>query len=323
LPPYRVSFPNNISIFSIAAGGTECLAVAGVLRSVLGEELLYALRQSKVPFSDLILRSRDGEALATHRCVILARAGAFLQVEKESSPAVFVLPFRAASIRVFLAFLYSDRIDDLPNDIRNEVAEMAKRYALVRLRMLASDEVQMSKAKSTMKEDFGRLFTEHAICDYRLTVQDAKIDCHRFFLAARCRYFAAMFDSNMAEATKTTLDVLDVEPDTMLALMRYVYSDEVTQDPTVAVDLLSLANLYQVSRLKQLCVGVIEKGVDDETISYVYQAAMLYEAPNLVEFCREYIARNITTVSKSQSWNELPPEARTQLQEEATKLARR
>ncbi len=43
---------------------------------------------------------------------------------------------------------------------------------------------------------------------------------------------------------------------------------QVKVDPTVAVDLLSLANMYQVARLKQKCVGIIEKNVDNDTIRY-------------------------------------------------------
>lgn len=36
----------------------------------------------------------------------------------------------------------------------------------------------------------------------------------------------------------------------------------------MAVDLLALANQYTLPRLKHLCVGVVEKGVDEDTVAY-------------------------------------------------------
>ena len=44
----------------------------------------------------------------------------------------------------------------------------------------------------------------------------------------------------------------------------------------MAVDLLALANQYTLPRLKHLCVGVIEKGVDEETICYGADSLSLF-----------------------------------------------
>jgi len=108
--------------------------------------------------------------------------------------------------------------------------------------------------------------------------------------------------------------VSDIDPEAMDALLRYIYCDKVEISPTLAIDLLSVANEYQMPRLKLLCEGIIEKGIDADTVSYVYKAAKLYEATHLVNFCREVIMTEWDIVSKTDLFKEqLTIEERSEL----------
>ena len=70
-------------------------------------------------------------------------------------------------------------------------------------------------------------------------------------------------------------------------------------------------------RLKLICEGIIEKGVDVDTVAYVYKAAVLYEAKNLIQFCLEIMFEEWKAVSKTESFQEqLTADERASLQVE-------
>jgi hypothetical protein len=86
----------------------------------------------------------------------------------------------------------------------------------------------------------------------------------------------------MKDSSTTLIDMSQNEMETVDSLIEFLYTDKVEATPTTAVELLGVANEYQLTRLKTLCEGIIEKGIDPETVIYVYKAAKLYEAKNLV-----------------------------------------
>jgi len=109
--------------------------------------------------------------------------------------------------------------------------------------------------------------------------------------------------------SKLTEIPMDLPKTGLLALLEFIYTDNIQyMEPDAALDVLSASSLLNLDRLKLLCESSIIKGVDHESVSYVYQTAKLYGAQKLVQFCQGVIVAELDKVSKTESFAQLPPE---------------
>lgn len=53
-----------------------------------------------------------------------------------------------------------------------------------------------------------------------------RIPAHRIVLSSASDYFAAMFTSDVREATQNEVNMRDVDPDAMAALVKYMYDGQ-------------------------------------------------------------------------------------------------
>lgn len=95
-----------------------------------------------------------------------------------------------------------------------------------------------------MKERLGFLFNKDILSDVRFLVgrgpQQQRLSAHKFVLSVGSAVFDAMFNGAMA-TTSDEVDLPDVEPAAFLALLRFLYSDEVHIGPETG-------KLFQISR---------------------------------------------------------------------------
>ena len=65
------------------------------------------------------------------------------------------------------------------------------------------------------------------LCDVILVVGAKKIPAHRIVLSAASDYFAAMFTNDVKEATQEEIKMKDVDPESLAALIQYMYTGEI------------------------------------------------------------------------------------------------
>jgi len=78
---------------------------------------------------------------------------------------------------------------------------------------------------------------------------------HKFLLSARSPFFAAMFtQQGMAEASASEVTVGEIEPQVLLALVRFLYAEELDEAGLAQAEgLLVAADRFQIPRLATLC----------------------------------------------------------------------
>jgi len=65
------------------------------------------------------------------------------------------------------------------------------------------------------------------LCDVVLVLPGPRrIPAHRIVLSSASDYFSAMFTSDVLEATQNEVNMKDVDPDAMTALVKYMYDGE-------------------------------------------------------------------------------------------------
>merc|ERR1711962_166881 len=119
--------------------------------------------------------------------------------------------------------------------------------------------------------------------DCVITCQDGtEFKCHKIVLAPKSRVFHAMFSAeNMQEAMQSQLRIVDIEPNTLAALLKYLYTGDV--DASQSAGLLVAADKYDLQPLKQACESNLVKGLNGQNVVDLLLLADRHHAKDLKE----------------------------------------
>ncbi|XP_061834735.1 BTB/POZ domain-containing protein 2-like [Nerophis lumbriciformis] len=149
--------------------------------------------------------------------------------------------------------------------------------------------------KSTVKERFAFLFNNEVLSDVHFLVGKGmgvqRIPAHRFVLAVGSAVFDAMFNGGMA-TTSTEIELPDVEAAAFLALLKFLYSDEVQIGPETVMTTLYTAKKYAVPALEAHCVEFLKKNLRADNAFMLLTQARLFDEPQLASLCLENIDKN-------------------------------
>ncbi|MGH0134619.1 UNVERIFIED_CONTAM: hypothetical protein FKN15_023534 [Acipenser sinensis] len=149
--------------------------------------------------------------------------------------------------------------------------------------------------KSSVKERFAFLFNNELLSDVRFIVGKGRlaqrIPAHKFVLAAGSAVFDAMFNGGMA-TTSTEIDLPDVEAAAFLALLRFLYSDEVHIGPETVMTTLYTAKKYAVPALEAHCVDFLTKHLRADNAFMLLTQARLFDEPQLASLCLDTIDKS-------------------------------
>lgn len=178
---------------------------------------------------------------------------------------------------------------------------------------------QMKVKPSTLSSDLGVSLDDPTYSDISLMVQDKQIRAHRVILSARSRFFRAMFASGMIESTLKEVTIRDCTYEAFYGLILFLYTDNfyhgrmTSQTAQLALEVLPLAELYDVPRLIQLCETVlIECNVlNVDNASELYEIACRLRAFNLKRRCYWFVSKYYDQVAQTESWRLLSPELKS------------
>ncbi|GIX99919.1 protein roadkill [Caerostris extrusa] len=95
--------------------------------------------------------------------------------------------------------------------------------------------------------------------DVKLKTKTCSFPAHKFILSARSPVFKTMFSSDMRESTCDSVDIRDLEDDTVKRMLRFMYTaDVVDLGWNSASDLYAAADKYEVLTLKEKCSSYLK-----------------------------------------------------------------
>ncbi|KDR10233.1 BTB/POZ domain-containing protein 1-like isoform X2 [Zootermopsis nevadensis] len=151
--------------------------------------------------------------------------------------------------------------------------------------------------KPTVKERFAFMFNNEILCDVHFIVgrdiQQQRIPAHKFVLSVGSAVFDAMFNGTLATKADET-ELPDVEPAAFLALLRFLYSDEVQIGPETVMTTLYTAKKYAVPALEKHCVDFLKSNLGSDNAFMLLTQARLFDEPQLAALCLEMIDKNTT-----------------------------
>ncbi|XP_051979514.1 BTB/POZ domain-containing protein 2a isoform X1 [Xyrauchen texanus] len=162
--------------------------------------------------------------------------------------------------------------------------------------------------KSTVKERFAFLFNNEVLSDVHFLVGKGmgvqRIPAHRFALAVGSAVFDAMFNGGMA-TTSTEIELPDVEPAAFLALLKFLYSDEVQIGPETVMTTLYTAKKYAVPALEAHCVEFLKKNLRADNAFMLLTQARLFDEPQLASLCLENIDKNTVDALAAEGFTDI------------------
>ena len=127
------------------------------------------------------------------------------------------------------------------------------------------------------------------------------IPAHKFVLSISSPVFEAMFYGELTE-TGDSIELPDCEYDSLLELVRYLYSDEVNLSGSNVMGVMYLAKKYMVPSLADKCAEYLQDNLDASNVFGILPQAQKYEEEKLVEHCWKVIDEKAEEAVKSEGF---------------------
>ena len=165
------------------------------------------------------------------------------------------------------------------------------------------EEFWQTIARSTIKERCKAIFNQELLSDVKFAVcreggsESKTIPAHKFVLAISSPVFFAMFYGEMAE--RDCVKIPDCEYESLLEVLRFIYSDEVNINPCNVMEVLYLAKKYMLPTLAEKCSVYLKENLDASSVFLVLPQAQKYEQKDLLDHCWKLIETETVEAVKS------------------------
>lgn len=162
--------------------------------------------------------------------------------------------------------------------------------------------------KATMRERIAFLFNNEILSDVTFLVgrgaQQQRIPAHKLVLSCGSAVFDAMFNGTLATAS-SEIEVPDVEPAAFLAVLLFLYTDEIQIDPETVMTTLYTAKKYAVAALEKHCVDFLKTNLTSDNAFLLLTQARLFDEPQLASVCLDTIDRFTTEAFNADGFTDI------------------
>ncbi|XP_014227676.1 speckle-type POZ protein A-like [Trichogramma pretiosum] len=157
------------------------------------------------------------------------------------------------------------------------------------------------------KINLDSLFLCEEFSDIRIITSDGNdIPAHKAILAAASPVFRAMFTHNMLENTENSVNITDTTKNTVIEMLRYIYTAEVIINKVdITIELLEVADKYQIDNLKIKCEKILGSKLSSKNAIKILIAAHKYKTKYLEDETIKFITTNTELLSNSEKMKKM------------------
>ncbi|GIY92846.1 TD and POZ domain-containing protein 4 [Caerostris extrusa] len=123
----------------------------------------------------------------------------------------------------------------------------------------ADQEKEPEFSTLVLKENLGSSFEDGFMSDVKLNAKTCSYPAHKVVLGARSPVFKAMFSSRTTESTCDSVDIQDLDDETVRRMLQYMYTADIgSLEWESASDLYAAAAKYEILTLKERCSSYLK-----------------------------------------------------------------
>ncbi|XP_015906181.2 BTB and MATH domain-containing protein 42 isoform X1 [Parasteatoda tepidariorum] len=184
----------------------------------------------------------------------------------------------------------------------NSLTNQTQKPKEVKTQLTQTDEIVDFKDKDELLQ----MFTEKQFNFVTLCTPNKKFFLHKAVLCAKSPVFKAMFDKNMIENEYNSVDIDDIDTETMTSFIKFLHFEPIGDlSQESAVLLYYAADKYQIDSLKKKCVSILAEGLSVENVCDIFVLADSHQDKELMSYAQEYFCKNSKFIFLSQHWKDL------------------
>jgi hypothetical protein len=151
-----------------------------------------------------------------------------------------------------------------------------------------------------------KLDNDH-LSDIDVVAGDRVFHCHKLILASRSDVFAAMFSHGNVKECQEGKVVLDEDSNVAELFLKFLYSDQIdgSLDEDNAVQMLMMADRYNVTKMKKTCSTFLAKKITVENVASILITGRRGNCSKLENIACSFIAKNVASVKKTEAWKKM------------------
>mmetsp|Transcript_12893 Transcript_12893/g.27176 ORF Transcript_12893/g.27176 Transcript_12893/m.27176 type:complete len:705 (+) Transcript_12893:65-2179(+) len=143
-----------------------------------------------------------------------------------------------------------------------------------------------------------------SLSDITIMVENVPVRAHKLMLM-RCPYFRAMLLGDMAESSQSIVSIEIVRHPIFLAVLEYLYTDDVPIPLDSAMELFVAADLFGIPRLQAMCERRLLESITVENAATIFHAADVHSANSLRNKALGYVLSHFEAVSKTTAFEDM------------------
>ncbi|XP_065208906.1 RCC1 and BTB domain-containing protein 1-like [Planococcus citri] len=172
-------------------------------------------------------------------------------------------------------------------------------------------------------DSFKKAFEDPKYHDLSIMVEDEAIPVHKSVLAIRCEHFAELFEKEWPIEKPSVLEIESSNVTVCKAFLKYLYTDLFYYSLSFSdtIELLNLANKYNVKLLAERCVSSLQSNITFENATFLYERVIAMSKvtkmndvfDQLEESCVKFCTDNFNEIGASNEFAKLTAEIAKQL----------
>lgn len=150
-------------------------------------------------------------------------------------------------------------------------------------------------------------------CDVKIVVQNKVFNAHRIVLSSSSKYFYAMFNNELIENEKDTVELHSISSCIFNILLDFMYTGKIQITRCNAQELIVAADMLMLMHLIDACVEFFKKELDVTNSVGIYRFADQHGLTDLAKEALKFIQDNFPHISLEEEFLELPKKYITDL----------